>query len=42
MARIAGWNDISISMRYPHPSEDAVLNALTRMPQANVTKKLTQ
>lgn len=42
LARIAGWSDISISKRYVHPSEDAVLNALSRMPQMNDTKKLTQ
>jgi integrase len=42
LARIAGWSDISISKRYVHPSEDAVLNALSRMPQQNGVKKLTQ
>ena len=42
LARIAGWSDISISKRYVHPSEDAVLNALSRMPQMDDTKKLTQ
>lgn len=41
LARIAGWSDISISKRYVHPSEDAVLTALSRMP-APETKKLTQ
>jgi integrase len=42
LARIAGWSDISISKRYVHPSEDAVLNALSRMAQPNDVKKLTQ
>jgi integrase len=42
LARIAGWSDISISKRYVHPSDDAVLNALSRMPQTNDLKKLTQ
>jgi len=42
LARIAGWSDISISKRYVDPSEDAVLNALSRMPQMNDTNKLTQ
>jgi len=31
LARIAGWSDISISKRYVHPSEDAVLVALSRL-----------
>jgi hypothetical protein len=30
-ARIAGHNDIRISARYVHPSEDGVLNAVSRM-----------
>lgn len=34
MAKIAGWSDISISKRYVHPSEDAVLSALAKMPAA--------
>ena len=43
MARVAGWSDISISKRYVHPSEDAVLNALSRMPQPNdIGQKLIQ
>jgi integrase len=42
LARIAGWSDISISKRYVHPSDDAVLNALSRMTQPNDTKKLAQ
>jgi integrase len=29
LARIAGHSNISISQRYVHPSEDAVLNALS-------------
>jgi hypothetical protein len=33
MARIAGWSDISISKRYVHPSEDAVLAALSKIPE---------
>ena len=41
LARIAGWSDISISKRYVHPSDDAVLNALSRMPIPE-PKKLTQ
>jgi integrase len=41
LARIAGWSDISISKRYVHPSDDAVLNALSRMPIPEI-KKLTQ
>ncbi|MBI3477736.1 MAG: tyrosine-type recombinase/integrase [Acidobacteria bacterium] len=31
LARIAGHSSISISQRYVHPSEDAVLNALSRL-----------
>ena len=31
LARIAGHSHISISQRYVHPSEDAVLNALSRL-----------
>ena len=31
LARVAGHSDISISQRYVHPSEDAVLNALSRL-----------
>jgi integrase len=31
LARIAGHSNISISQRYVHPSEDAVLNALARL-----------
>ena len=31
LARIAGHSNISISQRYVHPSEDAVLNALSRL-----------
>jgi integrase len=34
LARIAGWSDISISKRYVHPSDDAVLLALSRLPSA--------
>jgi integrase len=42
LARIAGWSDISISKRYVHPSDEAVLNALSRMTQSEKGKKLTQ
>ncbi len=31
LARVAGHSNISISQRYVHPSEDAVLNALSRL-----------
>ncbi|PYV94344.1 MAG: hypothetical protein DMG89_25550 [Acidobacteria bacterium] len=31
LARIAGHSNINISQRYVHPSEDAVLNALSRL-----------
>jgi integrase len=31
LARIAGHNDIRISARYVHPSEDAVLSAMSRL-----------
>jgi len=31
LARIAGHSSISMSTRYVHPSEDAVLNAMTRL-----------
>lgn len=31
LARIAGHSSIAISSRYVHPSEDAVLNAITRL-----------
>ncbi len=31
LARVAGHSNISISQRYVHPSEDAVLNALLRL-----------
>jgi integrase len=30
LARIAGHSNVKISMRYVHPSDDHVLNALTR------------
>jgi integrase len=30
-ARIAGHSDIRMSARYVHPSEDAVLNAMSRL-----------
>jgi integrase len=32
LARIAGHSSIAISARYVHPSEDAVMNVLARMP----------
>jgi len=35
LARIAGHSNISISQRYVHPSEDAVLNALSRLARHN-------
>jgi integrase len=35
LARVAGHANISISQRYVHPSEDAVLNALSRLPGHN-------
>lgn len=31
LARIAGHSSISISARYVHPSEDAVLNAMSKL-----------
>jgi Patatin-like phospholipase/Phage integrase family len=31
LARVAGHSNISISQRYVHPSDDAVLNALSRL-----------
>jgi len=31
LARIAGHSSIAVSARYVHPSEDAVINALTLM-----------
>src|ERR1041384_30947 len=31
LARIAGHSNISISQRYVHPSEDAVLSAMSRL-----------
>ena len=31
LARIAGWSDISISKRYVHPSDEAVLTAMARL-----------
>ena len=31
LARIAGHSSIAISARYVHPSEDAVLNAISRL-----------
>jgi hypothetical protein len=31
LARIAGQSSIAISARYVHPSEDAVLNAMSRL-----------
>src|SRR6266481_367351 len=31
LARVAGHSNIGISQRYVHPSEDAVLNALSRL-----------
>src|SRR6476660_1153767 len=33
LARIAGHSSVSISARYVHPSEDAVLNAMSRLQQ---------
>jgi integrase len=36
LARIAGHSNISISQRYVHPSEDAVLNALSRLDGHNI------
>jgi integrase len=36
LARIAGWSDISISKRYVHPSDDAVLIAVSRLPLPEV------
>ena len=30
LVRIAGHSNVSMSSRYVHPSEDAVLNAMTR------------
>jgi integrase len=54
LARIAGHSSISISSRYVHPSEDAVLAAMSRLgghkighsenaiPEASETKLLTQ
>jgi integrase len=36
LARIAGHSNISISQRYVHPSEDAVLNALSRLNGHNI------
>ena len=36
LARIAGHSNISISQRYVHPSEDAVLNALSRLGGHNI------
>jgi integrase len=43
LARIAGHSNISISQRYVHPSEDAVLNALSRLDRHNIghTSKTT-
>jgi integrase len=41
LARIAGWSDISISKRYVHPSENAVLGAMERLPQLQ-QKQLAQ
>jgi integrase len=32
LARIAGWSNISMSMRYVHPSEDSVLKAMSQLP----------
>jgi integrase len=40
LARIAGWSDIGISKRYVHPSDDAVLSALSRLPGPLVTQAL--
>jgi integrase len=36
LARVAGHSNISISQRYVHPSEDAVLNALSRLSGHNI------
>ncbi|HEY4901646.1 MAG TPA: tyrosine-type recombinase/integrase [Terriglobales bacterium] len=38
LARVAGHSNISISQRYVHPSEDAVLNALSRMSGQSTTQ----
>jgi len=40
LARIAGHSSIEISKRYVHPSGDAVLSALARMPQASERPRL--
>ncbi len=40
LARIAGHSNISISQRYVHPSEDAVLNALSRLDGHNIRHSL--
>ena len=46
LARIAGHSTIGISARYVHPSEDAVLSAMTRMgtnlPEPTMPKMLPQ
>jgi integrase len=39
LARIAGHASISISSRYVHPSEDAVLNAISRLGGHNIGHK---
>ena len=36
LARIAGHSSIAISSRYVHPSEDAVLNAISRLGGHNI------
>jgi integrase len=36
LARIAGHSSITISSRYVHPSEDAVLNAMSRLSRHNI------
>ena len=41
LARIAGHNSITMSARYVHPSEDAVLNALQQLQSKPETQAQT-
>jgi len=40
LCRIMGWSHVNMSSRYVHPGQDAVLNALERLPQPQEQPRL--
>jgi len=40
LCRIMGWSHVNMSSRYVHPGQDAVLNALERLPQPQEQTRL--